>query len=248
MLDILKKWNYNPPNFKLTVDKTTKKLGPTGYKKPLEIIKNDNCYNLYVNGIQWMMYEIDNHHQASQLFSHYYISSGNVIATGLGFGIRELWLLNNPNIKSLTILENNKDIIEYHKEVNPILFEKAKIINCDARTYKGKCDTLLLDHYEFESMTNIIEDVKNITKNIKCRNLWFWHLETQILADLHKVDEHNLTNRFRQGEFKINIETLNNIKIVYENIKLNYGLKLPDLSKEELQLIITIYTHFFQKM
>ena len=250
MLDVLKLFNYTPPNFDIKYDKKTTQLGPTGVNKPFQIIKDDLCYRLYIKGNQWMMYDIDNHVQASQLFSHYYIASGDVITTGLGLCVREKWLLNNTNVKSLTILEKNKELIEYHKEVNPTIFDKATIINCDAKTYKGKCDTLLLDHYEFESMNEIITDVRNICdNNIECKKMWFWHLETQILADLHKISESSICNDFREGKIKINIETIKNIKFIYELIKLDNKLnKLPDLKQEELQLIITMYTNFFQKV
>lgn len=236
MLEVLKLFNYIPP--KLEVIKNDF----------FEIKKYDNGYKLFINGEDWMEYE-DDHLQACQLFSHYYIASGDVIVTGLGFAVRENWLLNNPKVKSLTILEKSEKLIEYHKQINPILFEKANIICCDAKTYKGKCDTLLLDHYSFETTDDAIKDVINICKNIKCRKMWFWHLESQILADLHQTSEHGIWNKFRSGNFKINVETLKNIKKIYDSIKVRYGLtKLPDLTIKELQLILTIYTSFFQRM
>ena len=249
MIEVLKTFNYNEPNIKIVCDKNILNFGPSGFRNKFEIIKDNEFYILKVFGNQWMMYDTITHLQASQLFAHYYIASGDVICTGLGLGIRENWLLNNKNVKSLTILESNENIIEYHKEVNPILFKKAKIINCDAKTYKGKCDTLLLDHYEFESLYEIVNDVKMICSNIECDKVWFWHIETQILADLHQTYEPNLCEKFRNGEFKFNIETLKNIKYVYECIKSNNDLsKLPDLTQEELQLILSMYTQFFQKL
>jgi hypothetical protein len=249
MIEVLKTFNYNQPNIEIFSDKNSLKFGPSGFRKKFEIIKENEFYILKINGNQWMMYDTITHLQASQLFAHYYIASGDVIVTGLGFGIRENWLLNKSNIKSLTILEKNEDIIEYHKAFNPILFEKATIINCDAKTYKGKCDTLLLDHYEFESLFEITNDVKMICSNIECDKMWFWHVETQILADLHQTYEQNICERFRNGEFKFNVDTLKNVKYAYECIKSNNNLsKLPDLTQEELQLILSIYTHFFQKM
>ncbi|MCK9415224.1 hypothetical protein M0Q97_01035 [Candidatus Dojkabacteria bacterium] len=250
MLDILKTFNYSEPNIKIYQDKRSLEFGPSGFYNNFEIIKEKEFYILKVNGNQWMMYDTISHLQASQLFAHYYIASGDVIATGLGLGVRENWLLNNPKIKSLTILEKNENIIEYHKEVNPILFEKANVVNCDAKTYKGKCNTLLLDHYEFESLYDIANDVKNIcNNNIECDQVWFWHIETQILADLHQIYEGELCEKFRNGNFKFNIETLKNAKYIYDCIKTNNGLsKLPNLTQEELQLILTMYTQFFQKL
>lgn len=249
MLEILKLFNYSEPNIKIYQDKKSLEFGPSGFRNKFEIIKQNEFYILKINGNQWMMYDTITHLQASQLFAHYYIASGDVIATGLGFGIRENWLLNNPNIRSLTILEKNEDVILYHKEINPILFKKAKIINCDAQSYIGKCDTLLLDHYEFESLYEIANDVKLMCNNIKCDKMWFWHIETQILADLHQIYENELCEKFRNGQFKFNVETLKNTKYVYECIKNNNNLsKLPDLTQDELQLILTMYTQFFQRL
>ena len=252
MLNVLKLFNYSPPNFDIKIDKKTREFGASGPNKAFEILSvgdNEYAHYLHIKGKQWMMYEDENHHQAAQLFSHYYIASGNVITTGLGLGIREKWLLNNPNVKSLTILERNEDVIEYHREVNPTLFEKANIINCDAKEYKGKCNTLLLDHYEFETMEEIISDVKNICdNNIECDKMWVWHLETQLLADLHSLPESTIVDNFRNGVFKININTLKDIKYYYYLIKNKKLSKLPDLTQDELQLILTMYTNFFQKL
>lgn len=45
------------------------------------------------------------------------------------------------------------------------------------------------------------------------------------------------------------MDTLKNTKYVYECIKSNNDLlKLPDLTQEELQLILTMYTQFFQRL
>ena len=101
-------------------------------------------------------------------------------------------------------------------------------------------------------MTEIISDVKNICdNNIECNQMWFWHLETQILADLHNLqDVDNICGEFRNGNFKIDISTLQNVKSIYDTIRNTNNLtKLPEsITQEELQLILSIYTHFFQKL
>lgn len=252
MVNVLQLFNYVPPKLEcFRDDENIKKFGSTGPNLHFEVKKNNDTYFLYVDGNQWMMFNETNHMQACQVFSHYYIANGDVLVTGLGFGIRENWILNNPNVKSLTIIEKNQKIIDYNKKINPHLFEKAEVILCDAINFKTtkKYDTLLLDHWEFETMSHIIKDVKKICDNIECTNMWFWHLETQIVADLHDIPEEGIWSEFRNGRFKIDTETLKNIKNVYDSIKLNYGLnKLPELTTYELQLIITIFTLFFQNM
>ena len=236
MLEVLKLFNYTPPNIQ-TIDRN-------GFK----VITDEFGYRLFINNEQWMMYDWS-HTQAAMVYSHYHIAYGDVITTGLGFAARESWLLNNPRVKSLTVLEKNQCIIDYHKEINSDIIKKAKVICTDAVDYVGKCDTLLLDHYEHESMDYIVNNVKTVCKNIQCEKMWYWHLETQILADLHGVQEDGVWLLFRDKKLKFDTESLRNIKYVYENIRQRFNLeKLPNLTEEELKLFLTIYTGFYNNI
>ena len=76
----------------------------------------------------------------SQVFSHYYIAEGHVVTTGLGFGVRESWLLNNPRVKSITCIEKDRRVMDIAVNFNPQLFDKVKIIIGDAKEYKCTCD------------------------------------------------------------------------------------------------------------
>jgi hypothetical protein len=215
MLEFLKSFNYEVP-------KIVENSAPD-----LNIVKKNGKYELYINGEGWMAYN-SNHAEAYQLFSHYYIASGYVISTGLGFAVRELWLLNNPKVKSLTIIEKNQDLIKYHKKINPSIFDKAEIICCDANDYKGKCDTLLLDHYEFETSQEINSNVKKLCNNIECEKMWFWPYESQII------------NKLRE-------EKNQNIKDVYDSLKKSLGLdKLPNLEIAEIKIILSMFTSLKQ--
>lgn len=228
--------------------KKTIRVGPNKFVPEFEILENFGIKCLLINGRQWMLYDTNTYRQVAQLFSHYYIASGDVITTGLGFGLRENWLLNNPKVKSITVIEKNQALIDYHKKINPKLLKKIKIICADATEYKGECDTLLIDHYENDNIEYMINDVKNICKNnIKCNKMWFWHLETQLLADLYDISENNLVIDFRNGKFKYDMNKFDNIITVYNTLKTAGGLKwLPELSKDELKLFITMYTLFFK--
>jgi hypothetical protein len=244
MLDVLKLFNYEEPILDLSLNKILN----NSIDEKFEIKYINNSYILYIDDKQWMMYN-DNHMQGAQLFSHYYIAEGDVITTGLGFGIRENWLLKNPKVKSLTVLEKHKKVIDYHKIINPNLFKKANIINIDAKDYIGNCDTLLLDHYEFESNFEKLINIKEISKNINYKKLWFWNLENQIIADSHNIEEDWLWDKFRKNEFKIDMSKFKNIEYIYNRIKRKFDLeKLPNLNKDELLLILSINTSFFQKM
>lgn len=149
-------------------------------KDGLEISFEDE-YILKVDGVQWMTYNPYTHDQGfNQVFSHYYIAEGHCICTGLGFGIRERWLLNKPEVTKITVIENEKRIIDYHQKHNPDLCEKIDIVHCNARDYVGECDTLLLDHYEGMDVVGFSLDAYEIQKNISSKQTWFWTFETYL--------------------------------------------------------------------
>ena len=59
--------------------------------------------------------------------------------------------MTKKEVSKVTVLEKNKEVIDYHKFINPKLFDDVEVIHFNAYDYKGKCDTLLLDHYEDEA-------------------------------------------------------------------------------------------------
>ena len=202
MIEILKKFNYTSPNI-------------IEYEKGNLKIENKNTdYNLYLKDEQWMTYNNVSHEQAFELYSHYHLAKGHCICTGLGFGVRENWILTKPEVSKITVIEKNKEIIEYHQHIKSPFLNHIEIINCDASEYIGKCDTLLLDHYENQSEDQIVSDVLNITNNIECDMLWFWPLERFIL-------KYNTPNKKNEYDF-----------FKYRN-KL---LKLPELDNETIRL------------
>lgn len=186
----------------------------------LEIVQNGFNFQLLINGNQWHNYDTLFHSEVFQFFPHYYLAKGHCICTGMGFLIREKWILNNPAVKKVTVLENCKDLIEYHKQHNRDVLDKIDCIECDANEYVGRCDTLLLDHYEQESEKSIIDSIKNIHKNIKCNTLWAWPLERMI-------DENfDLSNPLRSYEI---FKNKNSMEL------------LPDLNEQEILMFLTAF-------
>ena len=57
------------------------------------------------------------HGQAKQFYSHYNLAYGHVVCTGLGFGTREKWLSTKPEVTKITVIEANKQIIDYHRDI-----------------------------------------------------------------------------------------------------------------------------------
>lgn len=153
-------------------------------------------------GVEWMTYNFCTDEEALELYSHYYLAEGDCICTGLGLSIRERWLLNNPKVTSITVLEKNKSVIDFHMKYNEDLCSKINIINISADEYIGSCDTLLLDHYiyPFES---IIEDVKKCCSNIACQKMWFWPLEDYIVVNSKPGEYFNFYKSLQKNEFKL---------------------------------------------
>lgn len=172
-----------------------------------------DSYIMYVNGVQYMEYTNTNE-SVYYTVSHCLLAKGDVITTGLGFGIREKMLLENPNVTSITTLEVSDDVIEYHKAHNKELMDKITVINCDANSFSGKCDTLLLDHYEHLGTTDadgLFKVIDHCVSNIDHKLLWFWPLE------LHATTIHE-----------------------YEDLRRRYST-LPELTSLEFQVLRHIY-------
>lgn len=173
MLRFLKQFNYSPPN----IEEFDNGI--------ISVQRYNNTFTLFCNGERWLVHNILTQNSAFEVYSHYHLAKGHCICTGLGFGIRESWLLNKPEVTKLTVIERSKELIEYHRQIKSPFLDHIEIIEYDATEYKGKCDTLLLDHYEFEHLNEekFLDDVRNVVNNIECDTLWFWPLEKLLLMN-----------------------------------------------------------------
>lgn len=208
MLELLKMLNFVAPNIE-------------PYEKDsLKVTQEGHNYQLFVNGQKWNNYNAITHSEIFQVFSHYYLSYGHCICTGLGFLMRESWILNNLKVSRLTVLEKSKDLIEYQQRINPDIMSKIEVINCDANEFIGKCDVLLLDHYEQENDTIFFESLHKINKNIKSDVLWPWSVEP--ILDVH-LDYSNASHSYI--EFK----------------KRNDLHFLPNLTEQEILMFISMF-------
>ena len=222
MIPFLEKLNYVPP-----VIKPYDKNGVVVYKD------KDSRWHLIVDGVQMMLYTVG-HEQALHFYSHYKLALGNVICTGLGFGVREQWLATKPEVNKITVLEKNKSVIDYHKDIGTQRSDKIEIINCNANEYKGTCDFLSIDHYEKEDTKSIIESIKNTEKNIVSYYMWFWLLERWL--DNGYIENNKKDFMYYQPWEK------NNLKQSYNKLKTFLGLKsLPELTLKELTEFVNVY-------
>lgn len=157
------------------------------------IQKKGNTYHLYQGESQWMQLNIKTNMEVKELYSSYDLAYGDVLLTGFGFGILPLWLASKPGVKSVTVLEKNKEIVDIFLK-NNTLPDTVKIIFTDAKTYtSGKdYDCLLLDHFA-DHVAFPYEEVRQIAKNISNHNLlWYWSLETRYVEKYYDLDAYKL--------------------------------------------------------
>ena len=126
--------------------------------------------------------------------------------------------------------EKNKEVIDYHKYINPKFFDDVEVIHMSAYDYKGKCDTLLLDHYEEEAANDmlVLQNASEVSDNIECDRMWLWTLE-RIVAG-------------RSWQRSCKVGSYVSKTLIYNEIKTRFDLdKLPDLTEEELELYYFMY-------
>lgn len=146
---------------------------------------------LYENDQFWMNFSKNNDTVIKQLYSSYDLAYGNVLVSGLGFGILALWLCSKPEVLNVTVIEYSKDVIKLFKDSNNIP-DKLNIIHMDVRNYDTdtEYDAILLDHYEKETFDFILDDIKKISNKIKHKNMWAWPLEEMYLFKMYANKNH----------------------------------------------------------
>ena len=178
---------------------------------------------LFIDGVEETGFEYHSryHYQAYQYFPQYKLAEGNCICVGLGFGILPNWLLTKENISKITIIEKNKELIEYHKEyIKSPFIEHVEIIHCNEYDYVGECDTLIIDRLFLGiGEEEIFENSKKICNNIKNKNLL-------MLIGEYYVHLGTFDDPYRQYT-------------EYTELRSKFPT-LPDLTKEELLEFISI--------
>jgi hypothetical protein len=186
------------PNF--NVQETT--LGP------IDVVLKDEVYYLYNDGIQWMTLS-PSHQEVKELYSSYELAYGDVLITGLGFGILALWLCNKPDIKSVTVIEKSLEIIEIFKQFNEVP-DNLKIINADANTFVSdiKYDGIFLDHYELQNWDWRLKNMQEFCSRIKHDVFWAWALEEAYLFKTHNLDRKNLHSPNNNYQYFLDISDI----------------------------------------
>jgi hypothetical protein len=165
----------------------------TGSKGNIEIrhVENRDGYFLYADGIQWMATSLDFLHAKDTLYSQFDLAYGDVLLTGLGFGILAKALTQKEEVTSVTVVELNKDVIDQYISVNGS-DEKIIIINDNASTYTSdhKYDCLLPDHYETQNIDWKISDMNLLASRVRHDVFWPWSIEDIFLREHYPVKYH----------------------------------------------------------
>lgn len=187
-----------------------------GVFNSIQIKCGGNCFLLEYDNKQHMCYNTKTHKELYELINHINLAQGKVITTGLGFGIRESFILLKPEVTQLVVIEKNKDVIDYHKNLNNDFIHDPRltIINADANEYVDICDVLLIDHYQDGDVLSNIDSwfkiASNVQKNIKSDVTWAWPIE--YFLNKHHDEMYSLYYSFKD---KINLPHLSLNELYY---------------------------------
>ena len=136
-------------------------------------------YTLYLNGRQENTMLTAGNKVAKEQYSSYDLAYGNVLISGLGFGLLALWLAKKPEVKTIKVIEISQDVVDMFLENNS-LPDNVIIEVADMEKYKSneKYDCILLDHYEGNGNNWKIRSIQKVANNIPNHDvLWFWSIE-----------------------------------------------------------------------
>jgi hypothetical protein len=162
-------------------------------KNNVKVIKEGNYWRL-IGDVQFMQLHNKSKVEVKELYSSYDLAYGDVLVTGLGFGLLALWLADKPEVRSVTVIEQSQDVIDLFIENNSVP-DNVKIIVADANTYTTDIhyNCLLLDHYKDGAEEKVnYQTLQKIAINIPHDLLWFWSIELLYIKTLYEIDNESL--------------------------------------------------------
>ena len=172
-------------NAKSIYDAKTPNIVPGVYgNAEIEYIPELDRYTLTCNGVSWMETDKNCMHTRNTMFAQYDLAYGDVLVTGLGFGILTTAIAEKDEVTSITVLELSEDVISAFITNNQVS-DKVKIVQADATTFTSetKYDCLLPDHYELQSYKWRVKDMNRLAGNIKHDVFWPWSIEEIFLKE-----------------------------------------------------------------
>jgi hypothetical protein len=189
----MKKLAYGKMRLQMDIDKFPNVVIKESSKNNVKVTKEGNYWRL-IGDVQFMQLHTKSKVEIKELYSSYDLAYGDVLITGLGFGLLALWLSNKPQVKSVTVVEQSQDVIDLFLENNS-LPDKVKIIVADANTYTTDVhyDCLLLDHYKDGAEEKVdYKTLQKIAVNIPHDLLWFWSIELLYVKSIHEISNEEL--------------------------------------------------------
>jgi len=110
------------------------------------------------------------------------LAFGTTAIKGWGLGEIPNWLRFKPQVREVTVIEPNMDIIDYHEKVNTDMWGTVNMIQTRSLGFGMKCDVLLLDRYynrePFDmDIVDFLDLIQKEIELIEHKFLWFWPLE-----------------------------------------------------------------------
>ena len=158
------------------------------------IVNDNGTWRLYGDNVQFMQLVTKSNREIKELYSSFDLAYGDVLITGLGFGIISLWVANKPGVTSVTVIENSQDVIDLFLANNE-LPENVTIILGDADNYTTDThyDCLLLDHFkDGDERPFTYARIQNVARNIPHDLFWFWSIEQRYCVRICDFTLNNL--------------------------------------------------------
>jgi hypothetical protein len=216
------------PKFNINTDK----------KNSVEIIDSSGTFILYNNKQKWMTYNPSDNQSIKELYSMYDQAYGNVLISGLGFGIVLTWIASKPEVKSITCIDISQDVIDLFLNLNKI-DDKITIINADASRYSTQIhyNCIFLDHYEEQELDWILEDMKKFTERVSHDVFWAWPLEQAYMLKMYGLGFSNGMGILKEIKKSFNYSKKWNefVKTYFPNNK-----HLKSISKEKVDEYINV--------
>lgn len=197
-------------------------------------------FYLHRNNKQLMLLDFKTNREIREMYSAYDLAYGDVLLSGLGFGILPLWIASKPEVKSVTVVEFSQDIINIFLKSNT-LPDNINIICSDIKLYKtqNKYDCIILDHYPDlmpdSELDLVFEETKHIASNIPNHDLmWIWPIEYIYLYKYFGIDWNNLTQ---------NPLLLDDVSLYWKEFISSVGIPtLPIISNDKVKEYVYSYS------
>jgi hypothetical protein len=153
-------------------------------------------FYLHKNGKQLMGLNTRTNREVKELYSSYDLAYGDVLVSGLGFGILPLWLASKSEVTSVKVIEFSQEVIDLFLRSNEVP-SNLTIELGDISTYvsSDKYDCILLDHFqdhlpESEYHLNL-KSIKDVSCNVPNHDvIWGWSLEQMFLTKKFGITPH----------------------------------------------------------